>query len=84
MSLESNKTLGGNRSYTHHLMLFNSVFKHNRHNYRFSCHVYFLSFGALFFKRSFDDLSPKSDEKMFYASGLLLLVGAILTIIIMV
>lgn len=41
----------------------------------------FYLLGALYFKRSFDIVSAKSGEKMFNTAGLLLLVGAILTII---
>lgn len=37
---------------------------------------------AIFFKRSFDMLSEKSGEGMFHTAGLLLLIGAILTIIV--
>jgi uncharacterized membrane protein len=37
---------------------------------------------AIFFKKSFDILSEQSGEKMFGTAGLLLLIGAILTIIL--
>ncbi len=37
---------------------------------------------AIFYKRSFDILSEKTGEKMFGTAGLLLLIGAVLTIII--
>lgn len=42
----------------------------------------FYVLGALYFKRSFNVVSAKSGENMFNTAGLLLLVGAILTIII--
>ncbi|MEM3699936.1 MAG: DUF996 domain-containing protein [Candidatus Bathyarchaeia archaeon] len=42
----------------------------------------FYLLGAIFFKKSFNILSMKSGEKMFDTAGLLLLIGAILTIII--
>jgi len=42
----------------------------------------FYLLGTIFFKKSFDILSVKSGEKMFSTAGLLLLVGAILTIIL--
>jgi len=42
----------------------------------------FYLFGAIFFKKSFDILSVKSGEKMFSTAGLLLLIGALLTIIL--
>ncbi|MEM2911964.1 MAG: DUF996 domain-containing protein [Candidatus Bathyarchaeia archaeon] len=41
----------------------------------------FYVLGALYFKRSFNVVSAKSGENMFNTAGLLLLVGAILTII---
>lgn len=37
---------------------------------------------AIFYKKSFDMLSEKTSEKMFGTAGLLLLIGAVLTIII--
>jgi uncharacterized membrane protein len=42
----------------------------------------FYLLSAIFFKRSFDTLSAKTGEKMFGTAGLLMLVGAILTIVL--
>jgi uncharacterized membrane protein len=42
----------------------------------------FYLLAAIFFKRSFDTLSTKTGEKMFGTAGLLMLVGAILTIVL--
>lgn len=42
----------------------------------------FYLLGAVFFKKSFDILSEKSGEKMFGTAGMLMLIGAILTIIL--
>ena len=42
----------------------------------------FYLLGAIFFKKSFNILSIKTGEKMFDTAGLLLLIGAILTIIL--
>jgi uncharacterized membrane protein len=42
----------------------------------------FYLLGSLFFKKSFNTLSTKSGEKMFDTAGLLMLLGAVLTIIL--
>jgi uncharacterized membrane protein len=42
----------------------------------------FYVLSAIFFRRSFDTLATKSGEKMFATAGLLYLIGAILTIIL--
>lgn len=42
----------------------------------------FYLLSAIFFKRSFDTLATKSGEKMFATAGLLYLIGAILTIVL--
>lgn len=42
----------------------------------------FYLLGSIFFKKSFDTLSAKTGEKMFGTGGLLMLIGAILTIIL--
>lgn len=42
----------------------------------------FYLLSAIFFKRSFDILAVKSGEKMFGTAGMLMLVGAILTIVL--
>jgi len=42
----------------------------------------FYLLGAIYFKRSFDSISEKSGEKMFGTAGLLMLLGAVLTIIV--
>jgi uncharacterized membrane protein len=41
----------------------------------------FYLLGAIYFKRAFDDISAKSGEKMFGTGGMLMLLGAVLTII---
>ncbi|MBS7632485.1 DUF996 domain-containing protein [Candidatus Bathyarchaeota archaeon] len=41
----------------------------------------FYLLSALFFKKSFDSLGEKSGEKLFHTAGMLMLVGAILTIV---
>jgi len=42
----------------------------------------FYLLSAIFFRKSFDTLSAKTGEKMFGTAGLLMLIGAILTIIL--
>jgi uncharacterized membrane protein len=42
----------------------------------------FYLLSAIFFKKSFDVLSAKTGEKMFGTAGLLMLIGAILTIVL--
>ncbi len=42
----------------------------------------FLILEAVYYKRAFDLLAEKSKENMFHTSGLLLLIGAVLTIIL--
>ena len=44
--------------------------------------VIFIIIEAIFYKRAFSLLSEKSGEKMFDTAGLVLLIGAILTIIL--
>lgn len=42
----------------------------------------FYLLAAIFYKKSFDILSEKTEEKMFSTAGILLLIGAILTIVL--